>query len=165
MHVKQIIMIFLYLVTIVAANLLAAFFGAKASIIIAFVFIGFDLTLRDSLHEAWKKRNLWLKMFALIFAGSAISFLINRAALNIAIASLLAFLCAGIVDTFVYSLLQKKKWFIKINGSNLFSSLTDSLVFPTIAFGGFSLLITAGQFLAKFLGGFIWSLIIPRIAK
>ncbi len=38
--------------------------------------------------------------------------------------------------------------------------MVDSLVFPTIAFGGILWTITLGQFLAKVLGGYVWSLVI-----
>jgi hypothetical protein len=36
--------------------------------------------------------------------------------------------------------------------------MVDSLVFPTIAFGSFIPWVVAGQFIAKTLGGYIWSL-------
>jgi uncharacterized PurR-regulated membrane protein YhhQ (DUF165 family) len=161
-NVKQYLLVFCFLASIIVANLLAAKFGAKASIIVAFTLIGLDLTVRDTLHEIWHKKNLWLKMLGLIFVGSAVSYLINRDAGPIAIASFLAFLVASLADFIVYTVLYKKKWIVKANCSNIFSSLTDSLVFPTVAFGGFSLLITAGQFLAKFFGGFLWTLILKR---
>ena len=45
-------------------------------------------------------------------------------------------------------------------GSNVFGALVDSLVFPTIAFGGFLPWITLGQFAAKVAGGFLWSLVL-----
>ncbi len=161
-YVKQYLLIFCFLASIITANILAAIYGAKAAIIVAFTLIGLDLTVRDTLHEIWHGKNLWFKMLGIISAGSAISYLINRNAGTIAIASFLAFLLASLVDFVVYSILHKKKWIVKSNCSNVFSSLTDSLVFPTVAFGGFSLFITAGQFLAKFLGGFLWTLVLKR---
>jgi hypothetical protein len=48
------------------------------------------------------------------------------------------------------------------NGSNLGSALVDSLVFPTLAFGGFNVVTTVLQFCAKLLGGFVWSLLLVR---
>ncbi len=47
----------------------------------------------------------------------------------------------------------------RINGSNIPSALVDSLVFPTLAFGSFLWPIVLGQFLAKVLGGFAWSMV------
>ena len=159
------IYVVMYLVAVVLANLSASFFGAYASILNAFLFIGLDLTARDKLHEAWQGDKLWLKMFGLITLGSGISYLLNRNAGMIAVASLAAFSVAGIVDAIAYQFLYKKSWMVKVNGSNVFSALTDSLVFPTIAFGGFLPLIVLGQFAAKVSGGFIWSWIIAKVSK
>ena len=159
------IYVVMYLVAVVLANLSASFFGAYASILNAFLFIGLDLTARDKLHEAWHGDKLWLKMFGLITLGSGISYLLNRNAGMIAVASLAAFSVAGIVDAIAYQFLYKKSWMVKVNGSNVFSALTDSLVFPTIAFGGFLPLIVLGQFAAKVSGGFIWSWIIAKVSK
>ncbi|MBW2964905.1 VUT family protein [Candidatus Woesearchaeota archaeon] len=158
----MLLLIAAYLVSIVAANLLVAYLGPGVVIINAFLFIGLDLTARDRLHERWHRKNLWLKMLALISAGSIISFLISSAALQVAVASFFAFLIAGIVDFVVYDLLYRKKWMVKANGSNAFSALADSIVFPTLAFGAFMPLIILGQFAAKFAGGFVWSVVLSR---
>lgn len=158
---KEKVLIGIYLVAIISANLLTTKFGAWFSIINAFVFIGLDITTRDYLHEVWKKR-LWLKMGLLIASGSLLSWLLNRNAGMIAIASFSAFALAGIVDTIVYAILRKKNYLVKINGSNILSALVDSIVFPTIAFGSLIPLVILGQFIAKVGGGFIWSLILRR---
>lgn len=155
----------MYLLAAVLANLSSAFFGAYASILNAFLFIGLDLTARDKLHDAWQGKYLWVKMFLLIAVGSGISYLLNRNAGMIAVASLAAFGVAGVVDAIVYQFLHDKKWMVKVNGSNIFSALADSLVFPTIAFGGFLPLIMLGQFAAKVIGGFIWSWVIAKASK
>lgn len=155
----------MYLLAAVLANLSVAYFGPASTIFNAFVFIGLDLTARDKLHDAWQGRYLWVKMFLLIAVGSGISYLLNRNAGMIAVASLAAFGVAGVVDAIVYQFLHDKKWMVKVNGSNIFSALADSLVFPTIAFGGFLPLIVLGQFTAKVAGGFIWSWIIAKVSK
>lgn len=152
----------MYLAAAILANLSVAYFGPASTIFNAFVFIGLDLTSRDKLHDAWGGRYLWVKMFALIAAGSLISWFLNRNAGQIALASLVAFMGAGLVDAIVYQFLHKKTWMVKVNGSNVFSALADSLIFPTIAFGGFLPLIVLGQFAAKVSGGFIWSWIISK---
>lgn len=157
--------VFLYLLAAVLANLSVAYFGPSSTIVNAFLFIGLDLTARDKLHDAWGGKWLWPKMFALIAVGSGISYLLNRNAGMIAIASLVAFGMAGIVDALVYQLLHDKPWMVKVNGSNVFSALADSLVFPTVAFGGFLPLIVLGQFAAKVGGGFIWSWIIGKFKR
>lgn len=152
--------IVLYLLAIVLANLSSAFFGPTASIINAFLLIGLDLTARDKLHEAWGGKDLFWKMESLILHGSVLTLLVNRNAGQIAVASLVAFTVAAIVDTIFYHFFRKNSYMVRVNGSNVFSALADSIVFPTIAFGGFSILITAAQFLAKVVGGALWSFIL-----
>lgn len=147
----------MYLTAIILANLSSAYFGPSASVINAFLFIGLDLTARDKLHEAWHKDGLLWKMGLLIATGSILSWLLNRNAGMIAVASFTAFACAAVVDTIAYQFLYKKSYLIKVNGSNVVSAAVDSLVFPTIAFGGFLPLITLGQFIAKVFGGAIWA--------
>lgn len=121
-------MVLLYLTAIVLANLTISVFGPKATVVVAFLFIGLDITARDYLHEKWKN-NLWMKMLALIFVGSALTFLLNKDSLNIAIASFTAFALAGLADFIAYHLLRNKSRFKKINGSNAVSSAVDSIVF------------------------------------
>jgi queuosine precursor transporter len=150
----------LYLGAIVAANLIITFLGPSASIITAFVFIGLDLTVRDYLHEAWQGKGLVWKMGLLIAFGSTISWILNKDAGPIALASFVAFAAAGVADAVVYQLLKDKTRFLKVNGSNVVSSGVDSLIFPTLAFGGLMPVIVLGQFAAKVFGGAIWFWII-----
>jgi hypothetical protein len=159
------IYVFIYLAAIVLANFIVLWFGPAATIVNAFLLIGLDLTLRDKLHERWHGKNLWTKMLLLILAGSVITFLLNQDTYRIALASVVAFSGAAIIDTFVYSLLFKKKFMVKANGSNIFAALTDSALFPTIAFASFMPGIILGQFFAKILGGFIWSYIIVKLRE
>jgi len=155
----------MYLGSVILANLTIARFGPSAAIAVAFLFIGLDLTSRDKLHEAWHNNGLVWKMGLLIATGSLISWLLNRNAGQIALASFIAFACAAVVDTIVYQILRKQKYMVKVNGSNVFSAAVDSLVFPTIAFGGFLPWITLGQFAAKVFGGLIWAFILKRKHK
>lgn len=154
--------VIIYLLAIVAANLLVAAFGPGMSIVNSFLFIGLDITTRDKLHESWYGRGLVWKMGALIASGSIISFGLNRGTGMIALASFVSFALAALSDTLVYHLLYRYGYLVKVNGSNVVSSLVDSIVFPTIAFGGFLPLVSLGQFLAKTLGGFVWSIILNR---
>lgn len=149
----------LYLLAIVLANLSVATFGPAASIVNAFVFIGLDITARDRLHEAWQGQGLVWKMGLLILAGSALSALLNIRALPIAVASCVAFAGAGLADALVYQLLSECAQLVKVNGSNVVSAAVDSVLFPALAFG-FPLLVPVmvGQFAAKIVGGFLWSL-------
>jgi hypothetical protein len=150
----------LYLVAIVAANLLVVWFGPGVTIVNAFLFIGLDLTARDRLHDAWRGNGLVWKMGALIVSGGVISYLLNRDAGRIAVASTVAFAAAALVDAGVYHLLRRHPFLVRANGSNIPGAAVDSIVFPTLAFGGFLPWVTLGQFAAKVAGGFVWSLIL-----
>lgn len=160
------ILITLYLVAIVAANLLVAKFGVAVVVINAFVFIGLDLTTRDVLHEYWQHKHLWRNMALLIATGSLLSALLNWQATPIAVASFIAFAAAGLADTVTYTLLGDKSRLLKINGSNVVSAAVDSILFPLLAFG-LPLLVplVLGQFAAKVLGGFAWSLVLQAVRK
>jgi len=156
---KQFVLVGVYLVAIVAANLIVARFGSASVLLVGFFLVGLDLSTRDYLHELWKRR-LWLKMFGLIAAGSLLSWVINHNAGSIAVASLVAFASAGVVDVLTYHILRHKTFLLKVNGSNVFSGLTDSTVFLSIAFGGFMPFLILAQWIAKVIGGFAWSLVI-----
>lgn len=160
------IYVILYLSAIVLANLSVAHFGPSVSILNAFLFIGLDLTARDKLHDTWHGENLWPKMIGLIVAGSVLSWLLNRNAGPIALASFAAFGSAAIVDAMVYHRLVTYPRWLRINGSNVPSAAVDSFVFPALAFG-FPLLwlIMLGQFAAKVLGGLVWSGVFLLTAK
>lgn len=156
------LLVLLYLAAIVIANLTVAMFGPAAIYVNAFALIGLDLSCRDRLHDAWQRRGLTWKMGLLILAGSALSWLLNARAGRVATASLTAFALAALVDAMLYQWLHRHPYLIRCNGSNVGGAIVDSLAFPTIAFGEFSLLTSLLQFLAKFAGGFAWSLILNR---
>ena len=153
-----------YLISIVAANLLIVWLGRWWSVVNAFLFIGLDLVTRDLLHDAWHGRRLALKMGALIVAGSLLSWLLNRDAAQIAVASFVAFALAAMTDTIVYAVAVRRgwTWLQRSNTSNVASAAVDSLVFPTIAFGGLQPALTALQFVAKIAGGAFWSITLER---
>ena len=153
------IYVLLYLGAIVLANLTVAHFGPESAVIVAFIFIGLDLTARDRLHDAWRGRGLLWKMAALIAAGSILSWLLNRNAGPVAVASFVAFAATATVDAVIYHVLGGYPRWLRINGSNVPSAAVDSLLFIRLAFGQFLWPIILGQFLAKALGGFIWSLL------
>lgn len=150
----------LYLLAIVLANLLVSHFGKSAVLWVGFLFIGFDLTARDQLHETWSHKGLAWKMGTLITTGSVLTWIINHNAGQIALASMIAFAAAATADAIIYQLLHKQDYLIKVNGSNIVSAMIDSLVFPTIAFGVFLPGVTLGQFAVKALGGALWVWII-----
>ena len=155
----------IYLAAIVAANLTIAVLGPAASIITAFLLIGLDLVLRDRLHDAWLNDHLFVRMGALIAAGGVISYALNPAAASIAIASTVAFTVAAIVDTLAYHALRRLPFQVRANGSNVPAALADSILFPTLAFGGFLWPVVLGQFVAKTAGGALWAFLIAQWRK
>lgn len=152
----------IYIAALVAANLLVAWLGVWFSLVNAFVLIGLDLSLRDKLHDLWEGDKLPIKMGGLIATASIVSYAINPATGMIAFASLAAFSLSMVADAFAYQYLKGKNWLLRANGSNIAGSAVDSVVFPTIAFGGLMLEIVALQFIAKVGGGFIWSKVLEK---
>lgn len=157
--------VLMYLAAIVAANLTVAMWGPSMTVVNAFLFIGLDLTARDKLHDAWHGNGLVWKMGALIATGSVLSWLLNQAAAQIALASFVAFAAASVVDTVAYHMLRNRVWWQRVNGSNVLSAAVDSVLFPTIAFGALLPVIVLGQFAAKVLGGAVWSWILGKGRK
>lgn len=156
-------LIVLYLVAIVAANLSVTTFGPSATIINALVLVAFDLTARDSLHEAWHGRQLRVKMAALIVTGSLLSYAINVGSGRIALASFMAFGMAGFADAIVYQLLGDCSRLLRINGSNIVSSVVDTAIFVIVA--GLPLWVIPAQVAAKIIGGLVWSLLFVKFTK
>lgn len=154
--------VILYLLAIVIANLSVAYFGPQSAPVNAFIFIGATFTLRDKLHDLWRTHRM-LKMGTLILTGSLISYLLNRDAGQIAVASFVAFLLSESGDAVVYARLERYRWFVRVNGSNLVAAVLDSILFPVLAFGAWLPWIMLGQVLAKIGGGLVWSWILkPR---
>lgn len=154
-----------YFAAIVGANLSVAAFGPWISPINSFLLIGLDLSLRDHLHERWRGSGLWPRMLSLIVAAGAVSYLLNPAAGRIALASVVAFVAAGMIDAIAYHALRHRPYLQRSNGSNAAGAAVDSLLFPTIAFGGFLPHIVLLQFAAKFGGGALWAWLINRYAR
>jgi hypothetical protein len=156
-------MIVLYLSAIVLANLSVTIFGPQFAVINSFLFIGLDLTSRDLLHERWRDKGLFWKMALLVASGSILSYALNRNAGPIALASFVAFACAGSVDTLVYHLLGKRAYLLRVNGSNVLTAIVDSVIFVALAFGAPMLWgIAFLAIVSKIAGGFVWSLALRK---
>jgi len=148
-----------YLVAIVTANWAVSHYGPAISPFTALIGIGFVIFARDRLHDDWLDKHLKRNMFLLIVAGSLLSLPFNAG--RVALASFAAFAVSETVDTLVYHRLLKQPKWLRINGSNVPSSLVDSIVFPLLAFGWPPLVgIMALQFGAKVLGGLLWSVLL-----
>lgn len=152
-----IIAITAYAAAMTLANLSVATFGPAISPINSFFLIGLDLALRDWLHV---RLRVW-QMGALISTTGALTYVLNPAAGQIAIASACAFTAAALVDWGTFARLRGS-WMYRANGSNVAGAAVDSLLFPTIAFGALMPHIVAMQFVAKIAGGALWAWLLNR---
>lgn len=149
--------ILFYAAAMTAANLIIAAVGPWVSPINAFLLIGLDLALRDWLHVRLRPAQ----MLALIAASGALTFVLNPAAGQIAVASAVAFTAAAMVDWATF-LRLRGSWLRRANGSNIAGAAVDSLVFPTLAFGALMPGIVVAQFAAKVAGGAVWAWLLSR---
>ena len=155
----------IYLIAFVLANLIVLYFGSIGLIFTALFLIPFDFVMRCIFHETWKGIELILKLGLIVIAASLITFVINRNAINIAIASSVGFILAQIFAGIFYQFFIKKSFFVKVNGSDAIGILIDSLSFQLIAFGIINYNILVGQFLLKLIGGFFWYWVIFKKIK
>lgn len=153
--------IIVYAIAMTIANLLVVAFGPAVTPINAFVLIGLDLALRDWLHLKLPAK----KMLALIVATGALTYALNPAAGQIAIASAISFTAAALIDWGVFQKLSRQSWFVRSNASNIAGAAVDSVIFPTIAFGILMPQIVLMQFVAKVAGGAMWSWAIARLTR
>jgi uncharacterized PurR-regulated membrane protein YhhQ (DUF165 family) len=104
--------------------------------------------------------KVW-QMGSLIAATGLLTYALNPAAGQIAIASACAFTAAALVDWSTFAKLRGS-WLFRANGSNVAGAAVDSLLFPTIAFGALMPHIVAMQFVAKVAGGAVWTWLLNR---
>lgn len=155
----------IYICTLVAANMAVAWFGPTIMPVVAFLFIGLDLTLRDRLHDQWRGQHLWPRMLVLIAVAGLVSYGLNPASGPIAVASVVAFSLASLADAAAYQLLAGQSWAVRANGSNIVGATVDSLVFPLLAFGAALPSVVLAQLVAKVVGGMVWALMIARFDR
>lgn len=156
-HATNTLLILAYLSAATTANLAVGTYGAAAVPFTAFFLVPFDLCARDILHERWSGRGLGVRMAALVGTGSLLSYLAAPDAAPVALASALAFAAAGLVDSSVYWLGRGSSRAARMNVSNVFASITDSAIFPVVAFGSTTLALSASQAGTKIIGGLFWS--------
>lgn len=153
----MIIAIAIYAAAMTIANVLIGQLGPWISPVSSFFLIGLTLSLRDWLHVRMKP---W-QMLVLICVSGALTYLLNPALKQIAIASAASFTLAAIADWITFANISGV-WLKRSNVSNTVGSAVDSIVFPTMAFGVLMPDVIAAQFAAKMMGGFVWSYAIHK---
>lgn len=154
------LLIFIYILAMVTANMLVWWLGPWFSPINSFLLIGLDLTLRDIMHDRFTR----LQMLLVILIGGYMTWVANPAAAKIALASAVAFSVSALVDWVTYTRLRNRPWLVRSNGSNVVGAAVDSVLFPTLAFGAFMPHIVLLQFAAKVAGGAVWSWGLQKVA-
>jgi len=148
----------LYVAARIAANMSIAYFGPASAPINAFLFIGFDLAMRDWLQGEFKPGT----MVSLIVCASIITYVTVPGSERIAVASAVAFLLAASCDYASFTV-AGGPWLRRSSISNLVGAAVDSVAFTTIAFGAMMPDIILLQFCAKVAGGSIWSLALDKV--
>lgn len=146
------------------ANLLINHYGPTWTPYVAFGLIGVDLVVRDKLHLDLNGLQRWCAIGALIALGSLATYLVNRDAGTIALASVSAFAAALVVDTAVFAAAAPLGAQKRVNVSNAFAAGTDTLVFFAIAFGlsAVPFFLIFAQWCAKGWGGALWGTLMVR---
>ncbi|CPU63360.1 conserved hypothetical integral membrane protein [Mycobacteroides abscessus] len=109
------------------------------------LFAGALFTLRDLIYERLGARR------TLIVVVAAAPLSAMTSAPSIALASAATFLIAEAADWLVYARLRRKGRIAAVLASNTVSSVVDSAVFLTLAFGGLpTLVMTLGMAVGKF---------------
>ena len=152
------LVIFIYIAAITVANLLVWWLGPWWSTFNSFLLIGLDLSLRDKLHDQYGFKT----SLSVVLVAGCVSYLLNPSVGQIAIASVIAFIFAGLADAMWYQKLKGKPAMMRMNGSNVVGAAVDSLLFPTIAFGALMPHIVVIQFAAKVLGGAFYAWVLTR---
>jgi len=155
MSLPSSVLIALFFVALVAANVAVGIYGQAALIFTAWVLIPADMLVRDVLHDRWREEQLVLRMAALVAAGAAVSAALNIGAWRVSLASCVAFILAMLINggVFEYAARRGASAFFRMNLSNAFAAVVDSLAFPLIAFASFDPALCLAQALSKFFGG------------
>lgn len=147
---KLSVMIVLFVLLYVAANLSVAYFGVWSTPINALVIISADMVIRDKIQHNF---GFWYSMLACFVAGIA-TVIIDPSAGMIAVASVSSVILAGTGSAITFKL-KRGDFYSKSIPANTVSAAIDSIVFPMIAFGSVMIDVSLAQFAAKTVGAFI----------
>lgn len=157
----------LFVLAMAGANLAIAVLGPWFLPFTAFLSVGIVLVSRDYLHDVWRDRHgggFWPRMVGMIVAAAVLAFAVDQSAARIAVASVCALVGTALVETSVFQAVFERRWMLRSNASNVAGALTDSAIFPLVAFGfGMGWLelgaLVLSQTVAKVAGGVFWSVV------
>jgi hypothetical protein len=108
-------------------------------------------TLRDGVHERWRRRGAYILIGIASTTSWALAVLTGSGLLaRVTLASVTAFTLNETLDTEIYHKLRQRSRLVAILGSNAVSSLVDSVLFIWVAFGP-AWQMMLGQYLVKML--------------
>ena len=96
-------------------------------------------------------------MALLIAVGSLLTVAVAPNVGRVALASTAAFALAGIANAVTYHVFRSRTRYVRMNISNACAAITDSIVFPLVAFAAVDSWLSATQAGSKFVGGLLWS--------
>jgi queuosine precursor transporter len=161
---RTVVLSLLYLVCILLANWAAAqgrwiLLGGLLVVPYGVPFIAPTFTLRDAVHRRVGVRGatILVQLGLLASGAQALSDLLGGGSLaqpgsvaRVALAGIVAFAVSENADTLIYQLLRRESWASRALKSNLVSTLLDSAVFISLAFGP-ALPLILGQWVSKWL--------------
>lgn len=150
-----------YLAAIVAANLIVNHYGPTSTPYVAFGLIGAVLIFRDRFADVIGPRRI-VAQASLIAAGALLTWLVDRNAVTVAEASVVAFAASEAVEGTLYFAIRHRPWLERAPLSATAGGAVDSVLFIAIAFG-FSLPIAFAQFVAKVAGAYLWAHLIGSV--
>lgn len=119
-------------------------------------------TLRDQIHRNYGAKKVAILILVASAISLGISVLLGNALLGkVTIASVIAFIISEYADTWIYHLTRNQTWMNRVLKSNAVSTLLDSIIFITLAFG-FILPLILGQYIVKMLIAWITGLILSK---
>jgi uncharacterized PurR-regulated membrane protein YhhQ (DUF165 family) len=147
---------FLYLLSIIFANMAVYYFGIVHIGFLSFpagvLFVGLTFSFRDMVQRFWGDWSCWIWMIIATIFTVLFSW-------DLAVASLAAFIISESVDWFVFKVL-KVPLYKRIMIANLFAVPLDSIIFVYLAFGWIPEAMI-GQSIIKYFSGllilpFVW---------
>lgn len=148
-----------YVAIFTIVNLIVYYCGAWVIPITTSVCVAANMMLRDRVFC-----GKGLKFSAAIAAAAGLcTFAFNHAALSVAVASFTAVVAGAFVAGSVFKLLKSKVSIEKARPiANTCSAITDSLIYPTIAFMTFLPFVSMEMFASKFLSVLLYTFIINK---